>query len=521
MLAAIFLAYTPVWWAGFIWDDSMFVAGNGTLSLRELVDIWTTRAADICPLTLTLFRFLYVLFGSDPLPYHLANVLLHAAAALVLWRVLLALKIPGAWIGAALWALHPVNVESVAWIAETKNTLCGVFFMLSALFYIEMLRLNAVVPSRGRHWRLYGFALLFGAMAMASKTSAIPLPFVLGLCAWWVEGRWHWRRGLELLPLAAISALAIALTLWTIDPQRIHVDPHLVRSWPERIAASGDVFWFYLGKLAWPHPLILVYPQWTIDAGRFVSYLPLLGAMGLFAVLWIKCRTWGRPYFFAVAYYLALIFPVLGLVDHAFVHLALVADHLQYLAGIGPLALIGAGIARLSAAMPLRMAYGRRVVPVVLLAALAVVTWNRAWAFESGTTIWTDTLAKNQNCWIGYGNLGVYQAQAGDGAAAIADFQKAVALNPFYEEAYCNLGVMLMRQGKNAEAVAAEMHALEIHPDFAQARYNLGQALVSEGKLAEAIVQFKKALELDPNYQAARESLDSAEMSQQKKGIHE
>jgi len=138
LVVAVIATYSPVWHAGFIWDDDLLVTANpviiGPLGLKE---IWTTSAADICPLTLTTFWVEHALWGLAPLPYHLVNVLLHAACAVLLWRVLLGLRIPGAWLGSALWALHPLQVESVAWITEMKNTQSGLFYLLTILFFVR------------------------------------------------------------------------------------------------------------------------------------------------------------------------------------------------------------------------------------------------------------------------------------------------------------------------------------------------------------------------------------------------
>ncbi len=204
LLAAVFLAYTPVWRAGFIWDDDMHVTANpvivGPLGLKE---IWTTNHARICPLALTTFWFEHALWGLAPLPYHLVNVLVHGLGAVVLWRVLRQLQIPGAWFGAALWALHPVQVETVAWITELKNTQSCLFYLLSILFFVKWLRAGKT----GGNWP-YALTLLFAAMAMASKSSTVILPLVLCLCAWWVEGRWQWRRLIAIAPIFLMSVAA-------------------------------------------------------------------------------------------------------------------------------------------------------------------------------------------------------------------------------------------------------------------------------------------------------------------------
>ncbi len=349
LVLAVILVYQPVWYAGFIWDDDVHVTANpcivGPLGLKE---IWTTSAADICPLTLTTFWVEHALWGLAPLPYHLVNVLLHGACAVVLWRVLRSLQVPGAWLGAALWALHPVQVESVAWITEMKNTQSGLFFLLSILFFVRWLRARDLDGRTGGGWN-YALTLLFAALAMASKSSTVILPVVLCLCAWWMEGRWQWRNLARVAPIFLMSIAASAVSIWT---QRLQLatdtDPQWVRTWPERLVTAGDAVWFYLGKLLWPHPLITIYPRWQIDAGQWVSYLPLLAVIIVLFILWLKRESWSRPWFFVFAYFLVALLPVLGLVDNSIFRYSLVVDHFQYLASMGPLALAGAGLVRLA-----------------------------------------------------------------------------------------------------------------------------------------------------------------------------
>ncbi len=336
LIVAVVIVHLPAWAAGYIWDDDLMLTSNpvvvGPLGLRE---IWTTPAADICPLTLTTFRLEYALWGLAPLPYHLVNVALHAACAVLLWRVLLALRIPGAWLGAALWALHPVMTESAAWIAETKNTESCLFYLLAILFFVRSLR----EPRPGNRDHL--LTLLFAALAMSAKTSTIVLPVVLGLCAWWIEGRLRWRTALRLSPTLLLSLAAAALSIWTQSARANQ--PQWSRPWPERLVAAGDAVWFYLGKLVWPQPLALVYPRWQIDATQALAYLPLAAAILLLALFWLKRATWGRPWFFAFGYFVAALAPELGLINNSFSRFSLVADHFQYLAAMGPLALTAAG----------------------------------------------------------------------------------------------------------------------------------------------------------------------------------
>jgi tetratricopeptide (TPR) repeat protein len=509
LLLSVVLVYSPVWWAGYVWDDNLVVATNpvvvGPLGLKA---IWTTSAADICPLTLTTFWFEHALWGSAALPYHLVNVFLHALCAIVLWRVLRSLQVPAAWLGAALWALHPVMVESVAWITEMKNTESALFFLLAALFFVKDLRAGRVNDQQT--WSLnYILTLVFSALAMASKSSTVILPLTLCLCAWWMEGRWRWRQLAKVVPIFLMSLIAALVSIWT---QRIGGadDPLWVRAWPERLADAGQAVWFYLGKLLWPHPLAFIYPGWETGAGMTLSYLPLAAVVGLWIILWLKRETWLRSYFFAYSYFLVALLPVLGLVQLYFARYAYVADHFQYLASMGPLALAGAGMVRLTdLIIP-----GRRELRCVLGAAIlllfAALSWNRTWVYENDKTLWTDTLAKNPNCWLAHNNLALILLQEGRWDEAIAHCQAALQLNPNFAEADNNLGIALFQKGDLDQAIALCRKALEIRPNYAEAHNSLGNYLQRKGDLNDAIAHYQRALEIKPNYAEALNNLGVA-----------
>ncbi|HEV3271127.1 MAG TPA: tetratricopeptide repeat protein [Candidatus Methylacidiphilales bacterium] len=512
LVLAVILTYQPVWYAGFVWDDDVYITANpciiGPLGLKE---IWTTSAADISPLTFTTFWVEHALWGLAPLPYHLVNVLLHGTCAVLLWRVLRSLRVPGAWLGAALWALHPVQVESAAWITETKNTQSGLFFLLSILFFVRWLRAEEPDKRTGGGWN-YALTLLFAAMAMASKSSTVVLPIVLCLCAWWIEGRWQWRNMARVVPIFLMSLAAGALSMWT---QGLHLamtpDPRWVRTWPERLAAAGDAVWFYLGKLVWPHPLITIYPRWQIDAGQWVSYLPLLAVIIVLFVLWLRRESSLRPVFFVFAYFLVALLPALGLVDNPIFRYSLVFDHLQYLAGMGPLALVGAGLARFSN-FPVS---GKPRLPSLLgaglLLVLAILSWQRTWVYESRESLWTDTLAGNPDSLAGHGNLGNVLLQKGRVDDAIAQYQTALKINPNDALAHFNLGNAFSQKGHLDEAIAEYQKALAISPNHADAHNNLGIALAKKGEVDEAIAQFQEALRLNPGYPNAQNNLAKAQ----------
>jgi tetratricopeptide (TPR) repeat protein len=505
------VAYVPVWWAGYIWDDDLHLTANpcivGPLGFKE---IWTTNAADVAPLTRSTFWLEHALWGLTPLPYHLVNVLLHAACAVVLWRVLLRLCVPGAWLGAALWALHPVEVESVAWITETKNTESGLFFLLSIFFFLEWLQGKGVQRRAGNGWN-YALTLLFAALAMASKSSTVILPVVLCLCAWWVEGRWQWRNVMRVAPLFLMAVAASAVSIWVEKLQlATSVEAQWIRPWPERVVTSGFVVWFYLGKLLWPHPLVANYPRWKIDAGTGLSYLPALAVILILFILWRKRDTWARPWFFAWAYFLVALLPVLGLFDNYIFRYSFVFDHLQYLASMGPLVLVGAGLARVAdLAIPsqvgLRSALGAGVLLIV-----GTLSWQRTWAFENEETLWTDTLARNPNSWLGHNNLGV--ALAGDGRLKEAEeqYHKSLEIDPDFSSAHINLGIALMQEGRADDAMGQFQAALKIDPNAGNAHSDLGGILFRKGQVDEAMAQFQTAVQIDPINFDAHVNLGSA-----------
>jgi len=575
LILFVILAYTPTWHAGFIWDDDIILTYNpcivGPFGLKE---IWTTAAADICPLVLTTFWVEHELWGLAPLPYHLVNIVMHGACAILLWRVLCSLGVPGAWLGAALWALHPVMVESVAWITEMKNTESGLFFLLSILFFVKWLKTeepneeqadDGVTPDVGRvasprrppltggseirpyRARVFAYmlSLLFAALAMASKSSTVILPVVLCLCAWWIEGRWQWRNVARVAPMLLMSVAAGAVSIWTQGLQLATAagDPQWVRPWPQRLAAAGDAVWFYLGKLLWPDPLITIYPRWQIDASQWVSYLPLLAVILLFFILWLKLRSGvagSRACFFALAYFLTALLPVLGLIDNSIFRYSLVFDHLQYLASIGPLALAGAGLTRVwdlllsPQCWPKGIgvwAYGRIrlrqgfvgqvgvgagtsknlwLQPAFcagLLLILGLLTWQRTRIYESTETFWSDTLAKNPNSWVGHNNLGFALFQKGHADEAISHFQKALEVNPNYKDAHNNLANALLQKRRLDEAICEYQKTLEIEPSYAAGHFNLGVALSQKGQVDAAIFQYQKAIEINPNFLGAYTNL--------------
>ncbi len=544
LIGLVFGSYLQVFNAGFIWDDESHLTQNpcvvGPLGLKE---VWTSERAVYYPLVLTTFWTLHKFVGLSPWPYHLLNVVLHAASAAMLWQVLRQLNVRGAWLGAALWALHPVMVQSVAWVTELKNTLSGFFYLLSIFCFLESnlsLQKQALSglssqPSRTRLTLLFGLSLLCFILATLSKPSVVMLPAVLLLCIWWRAGGIRRQDVFAFAPFVFISALA---SLWTIFEQKFHagaIGADWEQTWLERLIIAGRAIWFYLGKLIWPHPLIFIYPRWQVNSAQLTAYLPLLAASAGLLVLWLNRAKWSRAVFFAAAYYVVSLFPVLGFFNVYFFRYSFVSDHFQYLASMGPLALAGAGIvtgvsrfsklqglpelgsnsgpSRLQGSGASAITMPLLTASVAVVAVLFALTWLRTADYRDVITLYKATLAKNPGCWMAHYNLGIALNERGDSDAAIAHYRQALDLRPGYAEAHYNLARLLVQKGQLDEAIAQYNKALEINPSDANAHNNLGATLFANGRVDEAIDHYRRALLTQPDYADAACNLASALLS--------
>ena len=516
----VVLAYLPALRGGFIWDDDSYVTQNPALHNGEgLRQIWFTPGAtpQYYPLSFTSFWVDYHLWKLNPLGYHLINLLLHAINAILLWTILRQLRVRGAWLAAAIFAVHPVNVESVAWITERKNVLAGFFYLSSALACLRFWLPNLAADSRtGRgpqttaaglgDWKFYWLALLLYLCALLAKTATIALPVAVFLVVWWKRGKVGRR---ELFPLAPFLAVGLAMGLFTV-----WVEKHFVHaagsgwafSFPERGLIAGRAVWFYLGKLVWPHPLMFIYPRWEIHAARPLAYLPVLALVVVLFVLWVKRKGWARPMLVALAYFLALLFPVLGFFNVYFFRYSFVADHFQYLASIGPLTLAAAGISRLFGFIKKQ----EWALCGALLVVLGALTWQQAGIYRNLETLWRDTLAKNPDCWMAQNNLGTVFADKGRYDEAIKYYHKAIQLNPNFSEAQYGLGLAFAAQGRLDEAIENYRKAIQINPNYFDALKDLGNAFADKGRFDEAIENYRKAIRINPNYAEAQFNLGNA-----------
>lgn len=417
---------------------------------------------------------------------------------MVAWQVLRKLAVPRAFVAAAIFAVHPVAVETAAWISETKTTLS---FLLSAL------ALNAYLNCEDRGARgWYAAALALFGLALLAKTSVVLLPAVMLLLAWWRRGRIGSSDLLRSLPFFALS---LALGLLTVHQQDIFSIGHLdVRpeGFASRLAAAGWALFFYLGKLLAPFGLSTVYPRWDVDPGWPPAWIPLLGALFLVALAWHWRSRWGRPVLLAGGIYALMLLPILGLVPFGFHRYSLVADHLQYPAMIAPIALGVSAGARVLEARRL-LVWQQTLLVVALVVPLAALARERVDVFHDHLSLWTDTLEKNPRAWVAHYNLGVALDQAGNPGAAAAYYQRTLELHPRHADAHFALGRAYKLDGQLDEAIRQYRRALEIDPRMAGAHNNLASALRTQGRLEEAVRHYRLALESDPGLEVARSNL--------------
>ena len=493
LVGAVIIAYQPVWHAGFIWDDDTFLVNNPLIKQANgLYQFWfTTKAPDYFPLTSTTLWLEWRLWGTNPLGYHIINVLLHALSAVLIWRVLARLKIPGAWLAAALFAVHPVNVESVAWITERKNTLAMLFYITSLFFYLRFEDTD--------RWLLYVIALGSFVLALLSKTAVVPLPIVLLGLAWWQRDKISSLDVKRTLPFFGVAVLLGLLTVWFQSHNAIGSEVVRVDNIWSRLAVAGWAVWFYLYKVLLPVNLIFVYPKWQIDATNLLSYVPGLLVLAVAVVLWHYRKGWGKALLFGLGYFVVMLLPVLGFINIYFMQYSLVADHWQYFAIMGPIGLVAAGITWASDRLK-KNVFLVTVFSAILLLVLGVLTWRQACNYSDSETLWKMTIARNPDCWMAHDSLGSSFKEKGQFYEAVNQYQEAIRLNPNYAGAYYNRGIAYTKLGQYQLAIESYNEAIRRTPDNAFYYNNRGSAYYKLGQYQHAFDDFSQAIRFKPDY---------------------
>ena len=551
LLVIVAVSYIPAVQSGFIWDDDSYVTDNPTLKTTNgLGRIWgDVRATpQYYPLVHTSYWIESRIWGTDaPAGFHIVNIVMHAVSAVLLWLILMRLRVPGAYLAAAIFAAHPVMVESVAWITERKNVLSCMFYLGAMLCYVRFGRLDETLrqaqggpgPEPAPRWRWYAPLIALFVCALLSKTVTASLPAAALLLLWWKRGRIGWR---DLWPVLPLLALGVAFGLLTASLEKEHVGaigPAWDLTWLERVLIAGRAVGFYAWKLIWPVELCFNYPRWQVDAGQWASYLWPGGALATVVVLWLGRSRWGRGPLVAALFFVGTLVPALGFFNVYPFRYAYVADHFQYHASIG-LIVLAAGI---GATLLTRYVTEHRVVLMLvggaLIIPLGMLTWRQADVYEDPETLWRHTIEQHPTSFLANNNLGTlrmrqyheltaeskhlsqqggrHQAQSARRAAEakLLDAQRhleyACASEASYKvEAYNNLGRTLVLLRKPNEAIWTLRQALAMQAESSDRLHtlrNLAAALMMAGQTEEGLEQLRLALQQNPTSKAVHDEL--------------
>jgi protein O-mannosyl-transferase len=530
VVCATLVAYLPALRAGFIWNDDAYVTSPHLQSLHGLEQIWFKVGAteQYYPLLHSAFWMEHRVFGDNPAGYHLLNLLLHIGATILFAAVLLRLLRGGghslagsgisgsgspaveAWLAAALFALHPVHVASVAWVTEEKNTISTVFYLAAFLVYLQF--------DETRRPRHYFFALALFFLSMLSKTATVTLPATLLVVIWWRRGRLSWRTDVRpLVPWLLLAAAGGVFSSWV---ERFHLGgdgmgaqgAEFDLSPTGHILLAGRAIWFYLGSLVWPFGLNFIYAHWPIDGTRWWQWLFPLGVVAVLAWFWAMRRRSRAP-LAVLLLFSGTLFPVLGFVSLYGALYSRVWDHWQYLADLAPLAFAGIGLASAGSWAGPRFRHAGPTAGIALCALLAALTWRRCGDFQNNGVLYRTTLARNPTSWMAHNNLGLLLAERPTGLPeAIEHYRAALRLRPDYSAAHNNLGeALLQTPGGVPEATGQFEAAVRLEPESAELHYNLANALAMvPARQADAVAEYEAALRLRPDFMMAHNNLGIA-----------
>jgi tetratricopeptide (TPR) repeat protein len=509
--ALVFVVFGQAVRFGFVYDDGLYITGNPLveqgLTMGGVIQSFTYAQTDYWhPLTWITHMLDYQLYGAAAGGHHLTNILIHAATAMALFLVLYALS-DAMWrcaFVAAAWSIHPLRVESVAWISERKDVLSGFFFVLAVGVYVRWVRR----PSTSRYWTL---ALVY-ALGLMSKNMLVTFPCVLLLLDYWPLRRLAEHSAFsslmkEKVPLFILAALSVGSTfLYSQISGAVQGIPLGVRI--ENALVSYSI---YLRQSLWPARLAANYPLPVhgYGVGLAVGSLAALGAV-TFVVWQLRNQ---RPYLLVGwLWFVGMLVPVIGLVQVAdFAH----ADRYTYLPQIG----LWIGVVWLAGdfvgkSRPRQLFVGSA--GVILLTALSIAAGRQASSWRDEFTLWTRAVEIEPNDPSAHLSLGVALADMGKTDEAIAQYRKALQIKPDFAKAVYNLGLVFDKQGRLDEAIAEYREAIRIDGNHAQIHTSLGYALYRLGRRDEAIAEYRQALEIDPNSAEAYYNLGNVLLEERK-----
>ena len=463
-LVAIFVFYSPALSGEFLWDDAIFSEEKTIQSWSGLWSLWFAPSEieselHYWPITYTTFWLQHKLFGSNPIGYHIVNCILYFINVVLIWRLLLKLEVPGAWAISMLFTVHPLHVESVAWLIEQKG-------LLSALFYLGAV--HAWLRFReSSSLKTYALTLSLYVLGLLSKSIVVTLPATFLVLLWWKQKRVSVHDLMRLLPFFIVGfAIALGDYLFYVSREE-QLD--VAYSSLERILIAAQAVWFYVGKLLWPANLIVIYPHFDVSVDNLIAWLFVAATVGVLIVLWSYRHRIGKGPLAGVAFFAITLSPTLGFVDFGYMEFSFVADRYQYLAGLGVMAVLVGGV--IHAMQPYITSFRPVVVGVfiILVIGLGTLTGRQATIYQDGITF----------------------------------FSHIVTHNPTAHDAYISLGSALYEIGRFEEGYKANLKAIELQPNRATAHSNAAYALVQMQRYGEAEEMLERTLELDPNSETA------------------
>ena len=503
VLATLWI-YSPTYHGDWLWDDDALLTANPVVQSGTLAGLWklwfNPDGADYFPLSYSALWAQWPFFGTDPTGYHAVTILLHAVGALLVWRLLVVMRIPGAWLAGLLFAIHPVCVETVAWVSEIKNTISLPPFLLAAICFAEhdAAAHDAPRPEAGRRSTAYhALAIGWFLVAMFAKTSMVMFPVVLLLHAWWRRGRIGVADLVASAPFFLVSFVLGMVTIHfqhgrAIGEERMPVaDLFTLAGFLSRTAVAGMAILFYLWKSVCPTHLLPIYPRWEVDPPQPWQLLPWPIMAGAAWWLWSRRGTAGAPTperhaLFALGFFVLMLLPILGFITISYMRITWVADHFLYVPVIGPIALVSAFAASWFSSLRPRFQ-----LPVVATAATVIVivacaAFRYAHVFAGEDPLWTHTLASNPDAWQAHNRLGARKLSRGDIDGGLSHFENSTRLRPDLGETHNNLAAALMAKGRVDEALDQYRTAIGLMPKMPRLYFNHASALVSLGRLEEA-----------------------------------
>jgi hypothetical protein len=500
LLLMVWLAYLPSREGGYVWDDIGLIRDHSALHTPEgLWTIWAKpgSAPEYYPLTHSTFWLQIQVVGADVRDFHLFNVFLHALNAFLVFSVLQALRVPGAWLSAILFAVHPIEGETVAWMSQRKTLLSTTFFLSSLFMFVRFRETQRPIGYIG--------SLLLFALGLLSKTSVVVLPLILLLVEWWQDRPLDKKLWLALWPLWLLAVLAGAMTVY-LENFVVKAEPPLSLGLPERIAVAGWIPWFYLYKILLPLDLRMIYPEWKPGLTP-LWFMGVLAWIVILRVLWKKRKVWGKAPLVAVGYFLVCLLPVLGFINVDYMRISFVADHFQYLAGIGVITALSTAAVLVTRRLPL---LGKRLMGalgVLGVSALFVATWQRASLFADPETLWRFEIESNPKSWMAYANLGYHLYEVGSEEEAYQWFLEGRKYRPHAPEINVALGDYHFKRGEFEKAIEFYDLVLKQWPHYGHIYNDVGVYFIQKGDCRKGVDYLRRGLKVMPEEQDIKANL--------------